>query len=68
MSTIAEIKEALGRLSPDEYYEIADWVAEHAPAETPENLARIQRQLDAVDPTKAREWSKEDWAKLGVKL
>jgi hypothetical protein len=68
MSTIAEIKEALGRLSPDEYYEVADWVSEHAPAHTPENIARIQRRLDEVDASKAREWSKEDWAKLGVKL
>ena len=64
MSTVAEIKDALGRLTPAEYYEIADWLGEHAPDETPENLARIQRKLDEVDPAKARPWTDEDWARV----
>jgi hypothetical protein len=68
MSTVAEIKEALGRLSPREYYEITDWLAAHAPEDSAENVARIQRKLDEAADSPAREWNKEDWAKLGVKL
>lgn len=68
MSTVAEIKDALSHLSPVEYYEITDWLAEHAPDETPENIARIQRKLDEAASSPSREWTNEDWAKLGVKL
>ena len=68
MTTVTEIKEAIGRLTHAEYYEIADWLAEHAPADTPENIARIQRKLDEAANSPSREWTKEDWATLGVKL
>ena len=68
MSTVAELKNALGRLTPAEYYEITDWLAAHAPDETPENIARIQRKLDEAASSPSREWTNEDWAKLGVKL
>jgi hypothetical protein len=68
MSTVAEIKGALSRLSPAEYYEITDWLSEHSPIDTPENIARIQRKLDEAASSSSREWTKEDWAKLGVKL
>lgn len=68
MSTVAEIKNALGRLTPAEYYEITDWLAEHAPDDTAENIARIQRKLDEAASSPSREWTNEDWAKLGVKF
>jgi hypothetical protein len=68
MSTVAEIKEALGRLSAAEYYEITDWLAAHAPVDTPQNFARIQQKLNEAAASPSREWTKEDWAKLGVKL
>lgn len=68
MSTVAEIKNALGRLTPAEYYEITDWLSAHAPDDTAENIARIQRTLDEAAYSPSREWKKEDWAKLGVKL
>jgi len=64
MSTVAEIKQAMNHLSPDECDEIEGWFGEHALDESPENLARIQRKLDEVDPSKARPWTDEDWARV----
>lgn len=68
MSTVAEIKKALSHLSLAERIEIEDWLSEHPVNDTRENIARIQRKLDEVDPSNAREWTEEDWGRLGVRL
>lgn len=64
MSTIAEIKSALSHLTPTECDELEGWFSEHRLDESPENLARIQRKLDEVDPAKARPWTDADWARV----
>ena len=60
MSNIAELKQALGRLSPAEYYEIADWLAEHAPVTAPEDIARIQIKLDEAERGSFRKVNPEE--------
>ncbi len=63
MSTVTEIKAALGRLTPTEYYEITDWIVQHAPAETPERIIEIQRKLDEAERGTFRRVSPEEQIK-----
>jgi hypothetical protein len=67
MSTVAEIKEAIDRLREEEQVELCSWLEERLAPDwdtDPENVARIQKKLDEVDPTKCREWTEADWARL----
>ena len=56
MSTVAEIKDAIAKLPGFDKDEVFSWVLESAEAgeAAPENVARIQRKLDEVDPARSR--------------
>ena len=67
MSTVAEIKEAIDRLPEAQQVELCSWLEDRlAPGwdSDPENVARIQKKLDEVDPTKSQEWTEADWDRL----
>ena len=56
MSTVAEIKSAIAKLPDLDKDDVLSWVLESVEAEESAagNVARIQHELDAVDPAKSR--------------
>lgn len=51
-----------------EHREIEDWQTKQALVDSPENIARIQRNQDEVEPAQARERTGWEWSPLGFQL